>query len=87
MDRFKVGDAVTFTSKVEDEPPVQRHGFVCGVVPPSGDPLEFVPKGFSLKTIDNKKKRDHESYIVLVGKRLFWPAAGKLKPDDGTEED
>lgn len=88
MDKFSFGDVVRWTAKVEGEQPVKRRGVIVATVPPGADPLQHIPKGFSSKTIDNKSRKDHESYIVLVGQRIFWPAVGKLKLNvDGEEED
>ena len=79
MEQFQFGDPVHWTSKQEAGPPIERQGIVVAVVPPGGDPFEFVPKGYSTTNIDNSRRKDHESYIVMVGKKAFWPAVGRLK--------
>jgi hypothetical protein len=60
---------------------------VVAIVPPGGDPLEVVPKGYSVKTIDNKNRKEHESYIVVSGERIFWPPVGKLRAGTASSED
>ena len=87
MERYKFGDLVHWSTKVEGEPPIQRAGLVVAIVPPGADPLEVVPKGYSVKTIDNKTRKDHESYIIVSGERLYWPPVGKLRAGDVKDED
>lgn len=86
MEQFRLYEIVNWTSKAEGEAPVKRTGVVVGVVPPSKDPLEFIPKGFSVKQIDNQHKKDHESYVVQAGARIFWPPVGKMRRGRAEED-
>ena len=76
--KFKLGDAVTWTSQSKAYVKTKM-GKIVLVVPP--DHASKVPwsmpgqqmwDGLSLP-------RNHESYVVRVGSKLYWPRVSKLR--------
>lgn len=65
---FKVGDEVEWTSSSAGVTKTKR-GRVERVIPPSGEPGVRNPG----------LPRDHESYVVRAGGRLYWPRVAALQ--------
>ena len=74
---FKVGDTVEWSSQAQASTTTKR-GVVAEVVKAGSRPdralfpalYKYVGCGFG---------RDHESYVVLVGKKPYWPRAAALR--------
>lgn len=80
--KFQVGDTVTWTSQAGGNTKTKT-GRVIAIVPANSNPRLALPLGFKLKS-DALMMRDHESYLIQVGKSkwLYWPLVKYLKPVD-----
>jgi hypothetical protein len=67
---FKVGDRVTWTSQANGGERTKT-GEVTDVIKPGYRPGD--------KVAGCGGQRDHESYVVRVHSRLFWPRVSKLE--------
>ena len=73
---FKIGDQVEWTSQSQGYTKTKR-GVVAQVVPAEQRPDKTrFPQLF--RGIGCGYGRNHESYVVLVGKRPYWPVASRL---------
>jgi hypothetical protein len=81
--RFNEGDEVTWSSQAGGRTKV-KEGVVAEVVPATcmSTRERFIAlyKGNGVGM-----HRYHESYVVLVGKKAYWPRVGALKPVDGSK--
>ena len=75
--KFRLGDKVQWRSQAGGYT-VDKVGVVVAIVPAGADPWECLPPGTSG---DFGFSRDHESYLVMRGKRpkLYWPRVTALK--------
>lgn len=71
MSIFKLGDRVAWTSSASGKTS-RKEGEVVAVVPAGERPP---PKGLR----DPGAPRDHESYVVVVGTKRYWPKVDKLE--------
>jgi hypothetical protein len=72
---FKVGDKVTWSSSDKE-----KTGVIVAVIPADGYVAQVFPdikKGGS--AWGGGLCRNHESYIVQVKKRYYWPRVGNLR--------
>lgn len=80
-EKFVVGDRVKWVSQSQGYWKV-KEGVVDAVVP--------AHRAFSLPA-DLKRygtrSRDHESYVVRVGGKLYWPVVSLLKRESGETHD
>ena len=78
--QLKPGDDVYWKSQSYGTPKIKR-GKVVAVVPERVHPEVCIPEGLQLKRPGNA--RDHESYLVQVGKsiNLYWPLVKYLRND------
>lgn len=86
-ERFQVGDRVRWSSQSHAFRKSKR-GRVLAVVPPGRDPdsciretlrSDFIPGRIMF---DGTVGRSHESYVVSVGNKLYWPRVRHLERDD-----
>lgn len=75
---FKVGDRVRWTSQAGGYVK-SKEGIVAQVVP-AGEYPERSRFLHLYKSAGVGKSRDHESYVVVVGHKPYWPLANKLQP-------
>ena len=74
---FQIGDKVTWESQARGHTKEKR-GTVAQVVPAGERPSrEQFP--YLYKSVRCGFGRCHESYVVLVGKKPYWPVANKLR--------
>ena len=80
---FGLNDTVSWSS--------QAHGFrkdkvgrIVAVVPAEGNPVRYVPHGFRAPSSPGLP-RGHESYLVAVGTKIYWPRVNDLKTIMGLE--
>ena len=77
---FQVGDTVTWTSQAGGKSKTKTGKVV--IIVPAGKLLGEIPLGgFRFRHLTLFSSRDHESYLVQVGKsrRLYWPLVKNLK--------
>lgn len=88
--KFNVGEQVTWSSQAGGRTTVKT-GVVAIVVPPgqsgylmaedlrdvTGDSLEPMRTARFNATLG----RDHESYLVRVGRMIYWPVVSRLRED------
>lgn len=81
--RFRVGDTVKWTSQAGGFTKTKQ-GTVVAVVPAKCAPRTCVPEGPFKVDKCCGAPRDHESYLVRIGKRinLNWPVVTNLKRID-----
>lgn len=89
MDRFNVGDVVTWKSQAGGSRPKQKTGKVVAIVS-AGIAARFcIPAGYQIKSGSIGLPRREVSYLVNpqgYGKEVLWPLAQKLRlapPADG----
>lgn len=58
----------------------EKHGTVVAIVPPYRDPRAYIPYGYWMKRGEGAN-REHESYLIAVGKRVYWPIVKKLETE------
>lgn len=81
---FSVGDFATWRSQTGMQ--TEKRGEVVAVVP-AGSTSDAVVAGLAFTFSPDKRKksggktRDHESYLVLVGRALYWPPVEWLTVD------
>lgn len=78
--KFKVGDMVRWTSGAGGVQKTKA-GEVVAVIPerrPVTDALNKIRVKFN-RQFDGFNPRMHESYLVLVGDKLYWPRAKGLE--------
>lgn len=68
--KFELGDDVEWTSGASGFWPKRKRGIVVEIVP-----VGTVPDS-NKETVGGRK---HESYVVRVGKKLYWPRVCHLK--------
>ena len=74
---FKVGDSVEWSSQAQGSTKTKR-GVVSEVVKAGDRPSRMLfPTLY--KNAGCGYGRDHESYVVLVGKKPYWPRAAALR--------
>lgn len=84
MSRFLVGDAVVWTSQAQGYSR-QKQGVIVSVVAPNERPdRNFFPDLY--KGSGCGFGRDHESYVVRVKNRHYWPRASSLVKAGPTTE-
>ena len=74
---FKVGDVVEWSSQAQGSTTTKR-GVVAEVVGVDRRPDRMLFPAL-YKHSGCGYGRDHESYVVLVGKKPYWPRAGSLR--------
>lgn len=76
---MKVGDKVKWTSQSKGYVRT-KEGWICASVPANVHPQNRLPVDHNFRGIPGGM-RDHESYLVKVGKskRLYWPLVSKLE--------
>ncbi len=76
--RPALGKTVEWTSQAGGRSKTKR-GTVVAVVLPGGHPKDYIGSGHTVDA--GSLGRDHESYLVQVGrsKRLYWPLVSKLQ--------
>lgn len=77
---FQIGDTVTWTSQAGGKSKTKK-GIVLYVIPPAIVPKNHVTAGgWNWKRV-GVTFRDHESYLIQVGKskRLYWPLVKYLE--------
>lgn len=74
---FKVGDTVEWTSQAQGST-TKKRGVVAEVVEKGKRPnrIRFVAL---YKSSGCGLGRDHESYVVMVGNKPYWPRANALR--------
>lgn len=79
---FQIGDTVTWTSQAGGKSKTKT-GKVVAAVPAGKSGREYLPLGVGLSAtrIPSFNSRDHESYLIQVGKskRLYWPLVKYLE--------
>lgn len=74
---FKVGDEVTWTSQAGGHAKT-KNGVVAEVVAAGKEPdRDAFPALYKWSGVGCC--RSHESYVVMVGKKPYWPLASKLR--------
>jgi len=74
---MNIGDKVTWKSQAGGHW-LEKTGVIVAVVAAGTAPV--IPGGYShRKDISSGRSRNHESYLVAVGSRLYWPVAGCLR--------
>ena len=81
MGKFNLCDKVTWNSSASGSM-VTKTGEIVAVIPAHSHPTDGAENryGYQNRTIHLVQARDHESYLVRVGKRhrLYWPVVNKL---------
>lgn len=82
---MKLGDVVVWTSQAGGHSKT-KEGTIVAVVPPNGDPRDYIPDG--LKLDGPGYPRNTESYLIRVRNltKLYWPFVGNLRPAGPTPE-
>lgn len=82
---MKLGDVVTWTSQAGGYSKT-KEGVIVAVVPPNGDPRDYIPAG--LKLDGPGYPRSTESYLIRVRSltKLYWPFVGNLRAAGPTPE-
>jgi len=82
LPKFKPGDHVTWTSQAGGRSKTKQ-GIVVRVIEPFQLPGFNLPEGCTIKPTGGH--RDHESYLVQVGKSkwLYWPLVKYLEKTNG----
>jgi len=80
---FKVGDRVRWMSQAGGHTKA-KEGIVAQVVPPQCYP-ERARFLHLFKNAGVGKTRDHESYVVMVKTRPYWPRANQLTPAESSK--
>ena len=75
MQDLKIGERVTWNTGGRGctAPRYQRTGNVTEIVTKGKIPTTYTDGKYTLRS------RDHESYVVTVGKQLYWPRVSVLK--------
>jgi len=76
MKSIKIGSSVKWTSQSQGYE-LAKEGVVVAVVPPDTNPVAVAPAGSKLSMTG--LPRNHESYLVQAGKRLYWPRVSALE--------
>lgn len=69
---FKKGNKVKWTSQSAGHTKT-KEGIISEVVPAGSPPIGYKPNGGPAGCA-----RNHESYVVTVGKRTYWPRVSQL---------
>ena len=78
---FRIGDGVQWTSQANGSTRTKQ-GVVAEVVPAAHKP-DRVRFSRLYKHSGCGCARDHESYVVMVGNKPYWPRANVLRPAAG----
>lgn len=82
--KFKKGDMVKWTSKSCSHE-YEKRGTVLEIIPEKEAPYLFFLKYKKCKwEWGGGRPRDHESYLVLVGNKIYWPRVKHLEKDEIT---
>jgi hypothetical protein len=80
--QFKLGQKVKWTSHAAGFSK-EKAGEVAAVVaagaPPDAQIEELQNSGAVIRAVGYGNARGHESYLVLVGKQLYWPRVAALR--------
>jgi len=75
---FRIGDVVEWTSQSSGSSLTKR-GIVTEVIVPGTRPDRIRFPGLYRSTALIGMPRNHESYVVLVGSKPYWPRVSQLK--------
>lgn len=75
---MKKGDKVYWTSQSQGSA-TRKEGEIVGVVPAGERPQKHTWPTFWRGDYGPGFARDHETYIVKVGSKLYWPRASALR--------
>lgn len=83
MSDFHVGDMVEWTSQSSGTRK-KKIGTICAVIPAEKRPDPYVGRSVvALPGGGFGMPRDHKSYLVLVGNKLYWPRVKYLRMVNG----
>lgn len=75
---FQKGQTVKWTSQASGNT-IEKHGTVAEVVPAFCKPNESFRKLYSRGNgVHKSSARNHESYVVVVDRRAYWPRVSQL---------
>jgi len=76
---MNIGDKVVWESQGQGFTR-QKVGEIVAVIPPRRNPNFHIPEGkWSFGGGSFGLPRNHESYLVAVGNRLYWPRVASLR--------